>query len=40
MPNLRLTVGLRGDLPIVESNVAQNTAAAALAQRIFAVKGS
>jgi hypothetical protein len=31
--NLRVTLGLRGDLPIVESNVAQNTAAAALTFR-------
>lgn len=31
--NLRLTVGLRGDLPVVSSDVEQNTAAAALTFR-------
>ena len=33
LPNLRLTAGLRGDLPIVNSDVAQNTNAAALTFR-------
>ena len=30
LPNLRLTAGLRGDLPVVTSDIAQNTNAAAL----------